>query len=220
MRKPFEPVRSLSKSTEVFQVLRDAILSGRLQAGDPLKEAHLARQLRVSQVPVREALLRLEHFGLVVRIQDKGTSVTKLSRAEMRDLLEVRAHLEDLAFRRAAQHLTQKALKELRDCVADFENKIAQNNCYGAAAADLRFHRAVWRCSGNKVLESTLERLCTSVQAFVRIQRDSAKETLCDPNGRHNALLLVLETGKPSAISAAVREHMRPTHPISSSTTH
>ena len=95
VRKPFKPVRSLSKSKEVFQILRAAILSGGLQPGDSLTEAHLARQMNVSQVPVREALLQLEHLGLVVRVQDKGTTVTKLSRAEMVELLEVRAHLED-----------------------------------------------------------------------------------------------------------------------------
>ena len=145
MRKPFKPIRTLSKSKEVFQTLRAAILSGELRPGDPLREAHLARQLHVSQVPVREALLQLEHLGLVVRVQDKGTTVTKLSRAEMVELLEVRAYLEDLAFRLASKRLTDKAVKELRQCVEDLENKTAQNNYYGAAEADLRFHRTVWK---------------------------------------------------------------------------
>ena len=216
MRKSFKPIRTLSKSKEVFQILREAILSGELQPGESLKEAHLARQLHVSQVPVREALLQLEHLGLVVRVQDKGTTVTKLSRAGMVELLEVRAHLEDLAFRLAARHLTEKGKKELRDCVADLENKITQNNYYGAAEADLRFHRTVWGYSGNRVLENTLERLCTSVLAFVSIQRHSAKESLRDSVGRHNHLLDVLEEGKAKSISLAIREHMNPSHSIPS----
>lgn len=216
MRKPFKPIRTLSKSKEVFQILREAISSGELKPGESLKEAHLARQLHVSQVPVREALLQLEHLGLVVRVQDKGTTVTKLSRAEMVDLLEVRAHLEDLAFRLAARHLTEKGKKELRDCMVDLENKITQNNYYGAAEADLRFHRTVWSYSGNRVLENTLERLCTSVLAFVSIQRHSAKESLRDPVGRHKRLLDVLEEGKAKSISLAIREHMNPSHSIPS----
>jgi DNA-binding GntR family transcriptional regulator len=216
VRKPFKPIRTLSKSKEVFQILREAILSGELQPGESLKEAHLARQLHVSQVPVREALLQLEHLGLVVRVQDKGTTVTKLSRAEMVELLEVRAHLEDLAFRLAARHLTEKGKKELHDCVVDLENKITQNNYYGAAEADLRFHRTVWSYSGNRVLENTLERLCTSVLAFVSIQRHSAKESLRDSVGRHKHLLDVLEEGKAKSISLAIREHMNPSHSIPS----
>lgn len=214
MRKSFKPVRNLSKSKEAFEILRNAILSGELRPGDPLKEAQLARQLHVSQVPVREALLQLENLGLVLRVQDKGTTVTKLSRSEMVELLEVRAHLEDLAFRLASRRLTEKGMKELRDCVADLESKTVQNNYYGAAEADLRFHRTVWRYSGNRVLENTLERLCTSVLAFVSIQRHSAKESLRGSAGRHNILLKVLEKGKSGAISAAIREHMDPSRSI------
>jgi DNA-binding GntR family transcriptional regulator len=219
VRKAFKPIRTISKSKEVFQILRDAILSGELQPGEPLKEAHLARQLHVSQVPVREALLQLEHLGLVVRVPDKGTTVTKLSRAEMLELLQVRAHLEDLAFRLAARRLKEKGFHELKACITDLEEKVAQNNHYGAAEADLRFHRTVWRYSGNRVLEDTLERLCTSVLAFVSIQRHSAGETLNDVVGRHNALLRALEKGKLSSISAAVREHVSPSHSIPANVT-
>ena len=200
----------MSKSQEVFQTLRDAIWSGKLQPGDALKEAHLARQLHVSQVPVREALLQLEYLGLVVRIQDTGTRVTKLSRSEILQLLEVRAHLEDLAFRLAARNLTDEGMRKLRDCVADLESKIAKNNYYGAAEADLRFHRTVWSYSGNKVLQDTLERLCASVLAFVSIKRYLSKESMRAQAGRHNSLLRVLEKREARAISAAIREHMDP----------
>jgi DNA-binding GntR family transcriptional regulator len=217
VRKPFKPVRNLSKSKEVFQTLREAILSGDLQPGEPLKEAHLARQLHVSQVPVREALLQLEHLGLVVRVQDKGTTVTKLSRAEMTELLEVRAHLEELAFRLAVRRLTDDGIQSLRACIADLERKIAKSDYYGVAEADLRFHRTVWSYSGNRVLENTLERLCTSVMAFGSLQRRAAKESFDDLAGKHNALLKLLEKRNSKAIAAAIREHMSPDQSIPAS---
>ena len=215
MSVSLKPIRSLSKSKEVFNAVRSAILSGALQPGDALKEAHLARELHVSQVPVREALLQLEHLGLVVRIPDKGTTVTKLSRAEALELLEVRAHLEELAFCLAAKHLTEDAVKELRQCVADIEKEITGNNHYAAAEADLRFHSTVWKIAGNHVLERTLERLCSSVLAFVSLKRHSAKESLRETIGQHSTLLKVLEEGTPNEIVAAVREHINPTRAIS-----
>jgi DNA-binding GntR family transcriptional regulator len=218
VHKPFKPVRSISKSKEVFQTLREAILSGDLLPGDPLKEAHLARQLHVSQVPVREALLQLEHLGLVVRVPDRGTTVTKLSREGMIELLQVRAHLEELAFGLAMRRLTDDAIKDLRACIADLERKSAKNDYYGAAEADLRFHQTVWRYSGNRVLENTLERLCTSVMAFVSIQRHAAGESLGgDIVGRHNALLEALEKRNSRAVSAAIREHTNPANSVPSS---
>src|SRR5882762_10476630 len=108
------PVRTLSKSQGVFEELRYAIYAGDLAPGTPLREVHIAKQLNVSQVPVREALLQLEHLGLVVRIPDRGTTVTRLTRSEIIQMMEVRRHLEEMAFQLAATHLTPEIEAELR----------------------------------------------------------------------------------------------------------
>ena len=164
---------------EVFQTLRDAIVSGDLKPGEALKEAHIARQFNLSQVPVREALLQLEHLGLVVRVPDRGTTVSKLSRVEMLELLQVRMHLEELAFRLAARQLTDNTFKELRNCLNSMESKIAQNDYFGVAQEDLNFHRIVWGNCGNRLLQNLLERLSTSkVMAFVSLRRSAAKDSL------------------------------------------
>jgi len=60
----------------------------------------------------------------VVRVADRSTTVTKLTRAEMIELLQVRAHLEELAFRLAVKHLDDASIRELRDCLAKLEKKI------------------------------------------------------------------------------------------------
>ena len=216
MARPLSPVRSTSKAKEVFRALRSAILAGDLKPGDPLKEAHLAQQFHVSQVPIREALLQLEHLGLVVRVPDKGTTVTKLTRAEMLDLLDVRVHLEDLAFRLAAGNLDRAALKKLRDAAATLQKKVAQDDYYGSAEADLRFHEAVWNLSGNQVLVEMLDRLCTSWLAFVSLHRHMTQESLQQSAGNHHALIEVLEGGDRAAISRAVRDHLRPERSIPS----
>lgn len=210
MVKTFKPVRTSSKSADVFETLRSAILSGKLQPGDVLRELPLARQLQVSQVPIREALLRLEHLGLVVRVADRSTTVTKLTRAEMIELLQVRAHLEELAFRLAVKHLDDAGVRELRDCLAKLEKKIEENDYFAVSDLDLNFHRIVWRLSQNQALEKMLERLCVSIYAFVSIKRHSAGENLKQSVNRHADLLEALIEGKPAKISAAIREHLDP----------
>ena len=216
MARILTPIHSTSKAQEVFRALRGAILEGDLKPGDPLKEAHLAQQFHVSQVPIREALLQLEHLGLVVRVQDKGTTVTKLTRAQMLDLLDVRVHLEDLAFRLAAINLDKPGIKRLKDAAAILEKKVAQDDYYGSAEADLQFHEAVWNLSGNPVLVETLDRLCTSWLAFVSLHRHMTKESLKQSAGNHRALIEVLEGGDGGAISRAVRDHLRPERSIPS----
>lgn len=202
------PVRSTSKSHEVFQRLRAAILSGELQPGTPLKEAHVAKQLSVSQVPVREALLQLEHLGLVVRVPDKGSYVTKLTRAEMLQLIEVRIHLEDLAFRLAAKKMTPRIEAELRERLDELQRSIEANDHLAVAEADLKFHETVWRASGNTVLEKTLDQLCVSVYAFVSLQRRARGEKLATVS--HEVLLDALLSSDSKCISKSIRDHLNP----------
>ena len=202
------PIRNTSKSHEVFRRLRAAIWSGDLGPGTPLKEAHIAKQLNVSQVPVREALLQLEHLGLVVRVPDKGTHVTKLSRAEMVQLIEVRSHLEDLAFRLAASKMTPEIEAELRERLSELQERIDAKDHLGVAEADLKFHETIWRASGNAVLEKTLDQLCVSVYAFVGLQRQAKGEQMATVP--HEVLLDALLKRDAKLISRRIRDHLAP----------
>src|ERR1700761_5059706 len=122
------PVRSLSKSREVFERLRNAVWSGDLEPGAALREAVLAKQLGVSQVPVREALLQLEHLGLVVRVPDRGTTVTRLTRTEIVQMMDVRRHLEVFAFQLAASRGDAKIVTELRTHLENMERLVAKGD--------------------------------------------------------------------------------------------
>ena len=211
------PIRSISKSTEVFNRLRAAIFAQELLPGTPLREAHIAKQLNVSQVPVREALLKLQDVGLVVRVEDKGTYVTKLSRLDMMNLLEVRAHLEELAFRLASERLTEEVIDELKARLADIATAAKTNDHIVTAEADLKFHHAVWKASGNPLLVKTLDRICVSVYAFIGHQRHVSGEKLAIVSHEH--LLKALESGNHTEIEDAIREHLAPSSFIPASLT-
>src|SRR6266566_2744275 len=86
----------------VYQTLRDAIISKRLPPGERVSEASLARQLRVSKTPVREALLRLQAIGLVEADGGRGGRIVRPSADLIRHTYEVRGSLESLAARLAA----------------------------------------------------------------------------------------------------------------------
>jgi DNA-binding GntR family transcriptional regulator len=204
------PIRTLSKSREVFEQLRQAIWSGDLPPGTPLREAHIAKQLNVSQVPVREALLQLEHLGLVVRVPDRGTTVTKLTRAEIIQMMEVRRHLEEMAFQLAATHLTPEIEAELRAHLRTMQVLVAKKDHFGVAEEDFSFHQTVWKASGNEVLEKTLERLCIAVYAFVSLKRHAAGETMKSAVKSHKKLLEALLSRDKKRITTGVNEHITP----------
>jgi DNA-binding GntR family transcriptional regulator len=92
--------------------------------------------MQVSQVQVRKALLQLENLGLVRRVLDTGTTVTKLTRAEMVELVEVRAHLEDLAFRLPAKRMTPELVHLLRKAAKEISRRASTDDYYVAARAD------------------------------------------------------------------------------------
>jgi len=176
--------------------------------GTPIREAHITRQLDVSQIPVPEALLQVEHLGLVVRVPDRGTTVTKLTRREIRELLEVRRHLELLAFHLAARQLTDAVILELRCHLRRIQQQVTDSDHFAVAEKDLAFHRTVWHASGNDVPVKTLERLCAAVYAFVSLKRAAAGENLRHAVRSHRKLLEELLSRDEERITAAVNEHI------------
>ena len=81
----------------VFNTLRRAILRGELKPGERLMEIQLANKLGVSRTPIREAIRKLELEGLVLMIPRKGAEVAEITEKNLRDVLEVRGALEELA---------------------------------------------------------------------------------------------------------------------------
>src|SRR5437667_8021944 len=113
LRTQLRPLKEGSLRVRVTDALRDAIVSGQFSPGDALREMQLARDLQVSQSTVREALLELEHTGLVVRVENRETTVTKLSTQEVRERLVLRVNLEELACTEAALRMTKENFGEL-----------------------------------------------------------------------------------------------------------
>src|ERR671933_2361367 len=89
--------RKTSISDQIAEVLRNLIVSGDLNPGERIIESKIAKQLGVGQPTVREALVALEHQGLVVRRSNQGCMVTELTRAEVVHILRIRSELEVLA---------------------------------------------------------------------------------------------------------------------------
>ena len=98
----------------VFKTLRQAILKGELEPGERLMEIQLAERLGVSRTPIREAIRKLELEGLVLMIPRKGAEVARISESNLRDVLEVRRSLEELAIDLACQRMTGEELDALR----------------------------------------------------------------------------------------------------------
>ncbi len=106
----------------VYQVLKSGIISGELKPGTQLKQDEISAALNVSHIPVREAVRRLESTGLVTIHQNRGASVSVLSRETILDMMEVRATLSMMLLKSAAPLLTEPDYEELYRIVDEQEN--------------------------------------------------------------------------------------------------
>ena len=143
----------------VFNTLRQAILRGDLKPGERLMEISLANKLGVSRTPVREAIHKLEQEGLVLMIPRRGAEVAQITEKSLRDVLEVRGALEELAVRLACERMTGQALGELNRAAERFEKTLGSSDFSSVAVADVAFHDVIYMATDNQRLIALLNNL-------------------------------------------------------------
>src|SRR4030081_256929 len=115
-------VATPSPGEETYASIRRSILGGALRPGERIVEQQLAEMLNVSRTPVREALLKLELENLVARM-GRGMAVRTYSSDEVRDIYDLRAHLESFAARLSADRITEAELTALSRIPDEIEKK-------------------------------------------------------------------------------------------------
>lgn len=143
----YKPLREI-----VFENLREAILSGRLEPGQRLMEVSLAEQLGVSRTPVREAIRKLELEGLVVMIPRKGAYVADVSLKDIIDVLEIRAALEGLAASLASERMSDEDLERLEVMSYEFKQSLETDNIEAMVERDVQFHDMIFNATNNQKL--------------------------------------------------------------------
>ena len=143
----------------VFNTLRQAILRGELKPGERLMEIQLANKLGVSRTPIREAIRKLELEGLVLMIPRKGAEVAEITEKNMRDVLEVRKALEELAVQLACDKITKEEIEEMKKAAEDFKKILKSKDITEIAEADVRFHDIIYMATDNQKLIQLLNNL-------------------------------------------------------------
>src|SRR5580704_11799204 len=194
----------------LVQRLREAILSGRYKPGDRLNESLIAREFKISRIPVREALFQLQESGLVMNLERRGMFVTQLSKEEVQKINSVRIILETEALKLARARMTP----ELAATLTAQLNKIEGWNgtLAEAAALDLEFHRTIWAGAGNDYLVRVLDSLATVLFAHKTLEHVSHELRKWRLN-HHRALLDVVLSPRQLDIQEAVVMHLRMAYP-------
>ena len=156
-------------SDQVYSDLRARILDGRLAPGERLVELDLARMLEVSQAPVRDALIRLSHDGLVVKAPRRGSYVATVEREEARSVYRLRAVLEEFAARQVCQASSDPDLAVMRSHAEAMHLAAKRNDLEGLVDSDMAFHRELYRLSGQVLLPRIWPMLENTMRAFTAV---------------------------------------------------
>lgn len=141
---------------EIRNAIREAIFSRELKPGDRIIETYWAKELGVSQGPVREAIRDLEAMGLVETVPFKGSRVRSLTEKDIRDNYSVRICLESKSIRDAIQNLDDDALEalgsNLQSILEEMDESAGQGDLRAFTEQDAAFHRAIINATENQVL--------------------------------------------------------------------
>jgi DNA-binding GntR family transcriptional regulator len=206
---PFAIQPTVSLPDKVAEVLRETILSGKWGPGDRIVETRIAKQLKVGQPTVREALGKLEEAGMVRRYPNSGCVVTELSEQEVGQMFTVRIELECLAAALAAgstnpqkRALLTAALQELQQAAI----KGSIENYYGA---DFNFHRTIWRLADNPFLEKVLVQLVIPIFNFAILElKKHSRLDLKEDASAHNRVVKAVVSGDTDQARNTVKSVM------------
>lgn len=201
-----DSVRRSMLGDQIKDRLLTWILEGTLAPGERIVETRIARELGISQGPVREALRDLATLGLVDLQPYRGARVRQPTVEEHIEAMQVRVELEAMAARLAAGRVTDELIGTLRRLIGEMEQLSAAGDAYGLALKDTEFHGAVVRTAGN----ATLERLWSMLEPFAQTYLTATRTGLDTPDHyaeRHRPILTALVAGDAEEVDEAVRSH-------------
>ena len=141
---------------EIRAYIQRRIADGTFRPGDRIVETQLAKEMNVSQAPVREALLELAAMGLVEERPYSGTFVRHLTAEEIEDIYSTRAFLDEYAAKQAARRITQAQLDGLEELLHGMD-QAPDYACF--AEVDIQFHAQVVDAAGSPSLKGAWENL-------------------------------------------------------------
>lgn len=191
----------------VFNTLRQAILKGELEPGERLMEIQLADRLGVSRTPIREAIRKLELEGLVLMIPRKGAEVAKISEKSLRDVLEVRRSLEELAIELACQRMTEEEISQLGTAQEAFRKAVHQGDPMKIAETDEAYHDIIYNGTSNNRLVQILNNLREQMYRYrLEYIKESEKRQILLIE--HDRILKAVRGRHVAEAKEAIREHI------------
>ena len=200
-------VRSQQAAPQVFEQLRDMILSLKLAPGTALSRSELQRQFGLSSTPVRDALMRLDEAGLVEVFPQSGTIVSLIDVPLARQAPFLRRSIEQEAVRVLAQAPDGAVVSQLRAVIDEQSRRAKEKNLERFNEADLAFHKILYDASGVPDLWALVRSRSGHIDRIRRLHLPiggKAAQIVRD----HSAIVNAIAKGQPDRAQSELRDHL------------
>ena len=192
---------------QVRQAIVSEIASGKLKPGERIIQEQIAQELGVSRQPVQQALLLLKNQGVLRDAAGRGLLVTSLDPTQVRQMYDIRAVIEGLAFRKAAENNPERAKKLGPALIQNGRKSVKSGLVAQMIAADIKFHDFIYALSDNPLIAPAMQVQWTNTQRVMGevLMRDETPRDIWD---QHEALLKAVVAGNGEGAEALARQHI------------
>lgn len=196
-----------SLTEQVHRAILSDIAAGRLPPGARIIQEQLAQELGVSRQPIQQALALLRKEGVLIDAPGRGLQVAPLDLQHVRHMYDVRAVIEGLAFRKAAEHGAAAAAARGPALVRAGREAVARHSFTDMIAADMAFHDFIYTLSGNPLVSPAMQTHWTQTQRVMGevLMRDDKPRDIWD---QHAALLEAVAAGDGERAERLARTHI------------
>ena len=205
-------MKTLAAQPSLVEQVQDAILaeiaSGKLAPGARIIQEQIAQELGVSRQPVQQALGVLRNLGVLRDAPGRGLQVAPLDLEHVRDMYDMRAVIEGLAFRKAAERNAKEAKARGPALIRAGRKAVASGSVAAMIEADMAFHDFVYGLSQNPLVAPAMDTHWTNTQRVMGevLMRDETPRDIWD---QHEALLDAVMAGDGERAEALARQHIQ-----------
>lgn len=201
------PLDRSTRTENVFQMLRQAILNNELKSGDRLLVTELSERLHVSRTPVREAIRMLEVKGLATRLSNGHSVIADRSMESMIEVFHVRIALESYVARLAAEVISDAQVQHLSNICAEAERMNATGDAEGLKQNGYIFHEALIEIAGNKQIARHIREILELIAVY-RERIYHSNSSMENVIGNHFELIEALRARDGDAAADLMRKHL------------
>ena len=199
--------KNLSLANQVYDAIEQNILNGVYASGEIISESKLSEELGVSRTPVREAMARLENERLI-GITPSGTVVLGITDRDVRDMFEVKLHLEPIVSVMASQNISQEALAKLKDIIDQQEFYASKHNTERIRNLNTEFHDLIYSECGSPVFQSILSPIHHKLLKYRKASLEKSDRSYHSVE-EHMAIYEALKAKDRMQVEMLMLEHIR-----------